>query len=355
MYVESGKLIVNKGLMTFDAFLDAYKPHETKKAVLHFRIRTHGNVNEDNCHPFVIDPNLAFVHNGTISNQTCDIKEMSDTWHFNRDILQPLRERDRSFFQNKVYLTLLKNYIGFSKLIFMNSKAQVTIVNEAAGDWNSGCWFSNSSWKATSYSFSRRRSHHSTSSSGYSGSDIMDQSGLDYDEDGVLILGDPKKEDKSPQLPVKATRKEELTVGDVCYLKYPINELKTAEYVTIKYIYSDNTVGVHKRLERTKEYRIPFWYLEKTSIQFPKEDEEPVVYKPGDVVMFNSNYNHFRAFDDVEVVEDFGVTVKVRCHKSNKDYFIHKSKIDLFNILKDDKVVQTTTSGIEVPVTESVH
>jgi predicted glutamine amidotransferase len=100
MYAEHNKLHVHKGYFTLDEFKEAYEPHKDKQAVVHFRIRTHGDINYENCHPYSVDRNLAFIHNGTISKASSRYKDKSDTWHFNEDVLKPLRQRYTSFFKD---------------------------------------------------------------------------------------------------------------------------------------------------------------------------------------------------------------------------------------------------------------
>jgi hypothetical protein len=148
MFAEDGIVHIIKGLMTFDAFLEAYKPHKIKACCLHFRIATHGDVNELNTHPFHVTDTLGLVHNGIISNIKCDIdKNRSDTWHFTQKVVKPLA----SLWRNPAYKTLVEHFIGFSKLIVMNGEGTVEIYNEGQGHWNSECWFSNHSYVTKKY------------------------------------------------------------------------------------------------------------------------------------------------------------------------------------------------------------
>jgi len=147
MYAEDGELHIYKGYMNFDSFMEEYTPHEHKPCVLHFRITTHGNTNQTNTHPFRVGPNLGFVHNGIISNVDCSAdKTLSDTNHFNTSYLKKLYEIDPTFIFNPLYQDLLKGFIGGSKLIFLDNNGQSVIVNEKAGKWDEGVWYSNSSY-----------------------------------------------------------------------------------------------------------------------------------------------------------------------------------------------------------------
>ena len=146
MYAEDGQLHTEKGFFTFDDFYQAYQPHQDKKVAIHFRIKTHGEVNKDNCHPFEVSPTLGLMHNGMIDIQE-DHKEFSDTWHFNEKIIKPMYSDSRGFLKKSYNLELIKKFIGYSKLVFLNSRGVHTIVNPDRGVWDGGVWYSNTSYK----------------------------------------------------------------------------------------------------------------------------------------------------------------------------------------------------------------
>lgn len=145
MYAENNKLFVQKGYMTFEEFLAAYEPHKDRSMVLHFRIRTHGLTDATMTHPFVVDKDLAFAHNGIISG--LGDQTHSDTWYFNEDIIKKLRARYSNFLSDDVICNLISSRIGASKLVFMDNTGKITIINENLGEKSSdGIWFSNGSW-----------------------------------------------------------------------------------------------------------------------------------------------------------------------------------------------------------------
>lgn len=147
MYPENNKVEVKKGFMTFDEFWDAYQIVGQRPAAIHFRIKTHGETTPENTHPFIISENLAFIHNGIINDLETINKDMSDTWHFNEEILKPLYTDDGQFYIRKHNVKLIRKFIGQSKLVFMNSKGQMSIINTQMGEWENGVWYSNSSYK----------------------------------------------------------------------------------------------------------------------------------------------------------------------------------------------------------------
>lgn len=153
MYAEDGKVHIVKGLMTYEAFMQAYTPHALQDVVLHFRISTHGKVDEANTHPFQVTESLGLTHNGIISNVKCDLnKDMSDTWHFVEKFAKPMA----NFWQDPAYQALVEQYVGFSKLIWMDGEGNIAIYNEQMGNWNSDCWFSNYSYQTKSYTTTKK-------------------------------------------------------------------------------------------------------------------------------------------------------------------------------------------------------
>ena len=149
---QTGKLDTFKELTNFDKYYDAYtnirKNHKESTIILHFRIATHGGVTESNCHPFIVDDTLGFVHNGIISGVP-DSKEHSDTYMFNEHILKRL---PKDFIYNDVIKDLIGDYIGYSKLVFLDVNNDHHIIGEEKGIWDlGGCWFSNSSYKEVDY------------------------------------------------------------------------------------------------------------------------------------------------------------------------------------------------------------
>jgi len=146
MYSDGNELVVEKGFFTFDEFYDNYAPHAEKKIILHFRIKTHGEKNKDNCHPFLISDDMAFVHNGIIKIEE-DHPEYSDTWHFNEKIIKPMYRDNRAFLKRLYNQELIKSYIGWSKLVFMDRKGRSSILNAEKGIWDDGVWYSNNSYQ----------------------------------------------------------------------------------------------------------------------------------------------------------------------------------------------------------------
>lgn len=132
--------------MDFDVFMRKYKRalknNLESPFLIHFRIATHGTVDTFNCHPFFINKNLTFIHNGIISGIGTD-KLMSDTQLFNEKILKKL---PKDFYKKEEYKLLIEKFIVGSKLITLDINGDVAIFNESSGHWKDGVWFSNNSY-----------------------------------------------------------------------------------------------------------------------------------------------------------------------------------------------------------------
>lgn len=146
MFAENKELTVQKGYFTFKEFYKEYKPHENKQVLLHFRIKTHGPIDKNNCHPFLVNNGLGFIHNGIISGYGDD--KQSDTIQFNNNILKKIvaKHGNNSLFDDPM-VELIENVIGYSKLVFLDRHGNYKIMNEDKGSWNDGVWYSNNSWK----------------------------------------------------------------------------------------------------------------------------------------------------------------------------------------------------------------
>ena len=164
MFADNKELTVKKGYFTFKEFYKEYKPHENKQVLLHFRIKTHGPIDKNNCHPFLVNSGLGFIHNGIITGYGDD--KQSDTIDFNKSILQKIvaKHGNMGLFDDPM-VELIENVIGYSKLVFLDRHGNYRIMNEQKGSWHDGVWYSNSSWKKpepikyTGYDWTKQSTH----------------------------------------------------------------------------------------------------------------------------------------------------------------------------------------------------
>ena len=151
---RGGKLIVKKGVSSFNNFKKKFYEFRHCPAIVHFRIRTSGNVDNKNCHPFLISPDLAVIHNGILDLE-CNIdKNMSDTWHLVRQVLKPIHESAPDFPWNLGISFFGEQFLGRgNKLVFLKASGEHTIWNSDLGHYaKDRHWYSNYSYCGTGIS-----------------------------------------------------------------------------------------------------------------------------------------------------------------------------------------------------------
>ena len=160
LFAMNGNLTIKKGFFVFNDFYDNYSSDMERFnnpiSIIHFRITTHGLTNKLNCHPFLVNDEIGFAHNGMI-DFVDDHKKKSDTMMFRNDIL---RNMPSKWIFNDSVLKLMEESIGTSKLAFLDRNGNYRIVNEGLGHWNKNetIWYSNKSYcevKPVQYAWNR--------------------------------------------------------------------------------------------------------------------------------------------------------------------------------------------------------
>jgi predicted glutamine amidotransferase len=141
MYVKDKTVLVEKGFFDFKSFWESFsKIGDDCVRVVHFRKTSVGDNNEDNCHPFYINDDLAFVHNGTILGikdyQKDDEKKYSDTYLFNEKILKPLIKKSATMIHaSEDVQWLISRAIDKDKMVFLNKFGRAIVLNAHQGNW----------------------------------------------------------------------------------------------------------------------------------------------------------------------------------------------------------------------------
>lgn len=304
MFVENKKLIVIKGLMTFEAFKTAYEPHKNKECVIHFRIATHGKTDAKNTHPFFISENLGLVHNGIIGKVSCvSNKDMSDTWHFIDQHIKTLYELHPDFWINDKIKELIESYIGHSKIIFLDNDGNCDIYNEQLGSWDGLSWYSNNSYKQKPI---------------YKNNIINKKNSL------VQKTNTNVAQYQQPLLlkDVHIGKKYALKYQQLSFLNGISYDLAPGERVEV-IGFSPAWIVVSLVSNPNIILEVPLWKL--TTI--PKETSTFMEssFTVGEEVIFSSNYNHFRIGDTKKIVHLAANGVFVEDLSKQKRYLIPKS------------------------------
>lgn len=178
MYVKDNKVIIEKGLMTFQEFYQKLRSIKkmfggnlTNKAIVfHFRIGTHGENDKATTHPFPISNNfndlratyfetdIAMAHNGIISAYNYD-SILSDTQTFIRDYVSVFKDLKKNFYKNNKVMEIISNEANISsnKLCFLDNKENIYWYGNKVVD--NGVIYSNETYKPYTYKSYRSYSY----------------------------------------------------------------------------------------------------------------------------------------------------------------------------------------------------
>ena len=155
-YAENGKLHMFKSVKRYTRMLRHYRRARRLGAeiLIHFRYATAGVIADSTAHPFLIDSDYAFAHNGVLDGyngvvQVPKNSKRSDTQIFIDTILNRLPTDKWLWDDSKV--SMMEDLISFNKFAFLNKQGQWRILNENLGHWSNGNWFSNSSYKESAF------------------------------------------------------------------------------------------------------------------------------------------------------------------------------------------------------------
>lgn len=165
MYVNNGKVVIDKGYMSFDSFKRHYEKlckkfndFKDKALVMHFRIGTSGTNTGENTHPYCISTDyrdlhktnvlcsLGVVHNGIITqyNPKDTKNNTNDTQEFIMKYLAPLYANYKDFYKNEYIMSGIEDII-MSKLTFLDTEENLYYVGDFEEE--NGVKYSNSSYK----------------------------------------------------------------------------------------------------------------------------------------------------------------------------------------------------------------
>lgn len=160
MYVKAGELVINKVLpKTADDFIHFYHSHIAgKNCAFHLRMKTHGLIDLDNCHPYEVlnksehGLDVWLMHNGILSTGNLKDVSRSDTWHYIQDYLKPMLANNPDFAFTAEFSDLVGSHIGSTnKFVLMDNLGRQTVINRSSGVYWAGLWLSNTyAWSSSS-------------------------------------------------------------------------------------------------------------------------------------------------------------------------------------------------------------
>ena len=142
---KENRVITFRTMNDFDQIWNRYTTARDKNlpVAVHFRRTTAGSNTVENCHPMRIgEREIAFMHNGTLSNYTDLIGEdddISDTRLFKDQVLEHM---PTGFLGIDGLWTTISESIGRNRLLFMDGNGRWSVFNSSVGFWWKGVWFS---------------------------------------------------------------------------------------------------------------------------------------------------------------------------------------------------------------------
>lgn len=212
---ETKQIVTDK--MLFDKpedLFEIFKSQVKYEVCYHFRIKTHGDISKDNCHPFRIlskkdnGQDLFFMHNGVI-NKVKEEGNESDTRAFNRQFLRPILKSRSKFLKAEPFKRLVEEFIGSSKLVFMTGTGEVIKFNEKLGAMHDGMWVSNS------YSFDAPKYTNSSNSCCNATGRAYRSRFMDYEYDDTYSWSDYYKRGKGNNVSSITASKETKLLNEV--------------------------------------------------------------------------------------------------------------------------------------------
>lgn len=143
MVAEKEGLIFHKDVKDFDDFWKYWRDmNRDAPRAIHFRRKTHGLINKDNCHPFFPNGSVGFMHNGVIQVEEVH-KDMNDTYNFMMLKMKPFIDKYPDIVEDKNFYKLIEEITGTSRLLFLTANGVFHMTNEKMWHNQYGCMFSN--------------------------------------------------------------------------------------------------------------------------------------------------------------------------------------------------------------------
>jgi hypothetical protein len=147
MFCVDGRVAVRKAYWSVDELYASYAAERElcqSPFVLHFRLRTHGAMDERNTHPHsVCNGHIGVAHNGILPVEPEDDDD-SDTIAYLETVFWG---RPESQLMGSKFADQVARHCGHSKFVLLCRDGRVSIINEHFGKWDDGCWYSSHAGK----------------------------------------------------------------------------------------------------------------------------------------------------------------------------------------------------------------
>lgn len=117
----------------------------------HFRMRTHGDIDHENCHPYPIADGAQLMHNGILKHGNHADTSKSDTWHYAEKLRPLVEEYGTSILRHPAMQEVISDDITGSNRFVLGAPgwSEFAILNKNTGVEFNGAWLSNTyAWSA---------------------------------------------------------------------------------------------------------------------------------------------------------------------------------------------------------------
>lgn len=148
MYLDNGKVVIDKGYMKFNDFYGRYKSLCKKynnfkdlPLVIHFRIGTSGGNVAKNTHPYPISNNIkdlhnlhlkcdvGVAHNGIISDYSPEGDDYNDTAEYIMSWMYNVTKFDKKFYARRYYRDMIRQ-MTYSRFAFLDKDGDIYLVGD---------------------------------------------------------------------------------------------------------------------------------------------------------------------------------------------------------------------------------
>jgi predicted glutamine amidotransferase len=163
MWAKEGKLHYRKILPANAAeFIEFYNTYcRGVEGAGHVRMRTHGDINLSNCHPYEVfgfddgsedEMPMLLMHNGILHTGNQKDTSRSDTAHYIDDYIRKLLGSDPALAFSAEFKEIIGKHIGQNRFVLMNHLGEMAVINKYQGVEFNGAWLSNEyAWSASKY------------------------------------------------------------------------------------------------------------------------------------------------------------------------------------------------------------
>lgn len=172
-----GKVHISKGYMEYGKFRKALKKVKREvtdetAVVMHFRIKTHGEVSKECCHPFPVEGKLDLLrelematefgvaHNGILLGMDTNAKK-SDTMDYVMRVLYPLRKMSgENWLHDKYVRSVVESTLQDCRLAIIDGNGDLVTVGNFTEE--NGVLYSNNTYKQKTWASSYKGSWYPT-------------------------------------------------------------------------------------------------------------------------------------------------------------------------------------------------